>query len=283
MAAIPAIDSAHLEAVCKVLGDTANGLTGGEIERLLQGRGIADPGPITKWQRLHQALLAQQARDRCANNVVAFIADAMAPARYLNSRQVFEARRAALNVALAFVGMSVGDDGNVERRDVAKTLSEAEGRASLLRRALQDRKVHPEVLKFCRADLLEDNYFHAVLEATKSVAPAPKASTCAACSGSRSSATPTKSYRLPQPRKQRPAPHETTQRCRDFAVLRGSEHPAQSVTCKPTPRNPRTKHPPATVCYCTENERTPLPTPRSGVGLNELLGRNPDLIARQAC
>ena len=164
------MDSAHLEAVCKVLGDTASGLTGGEIERLLQVRGFADPGPITKWQRLHQAFLAQQTRDRCANNVVAFIADAMAPARYLNNRKVFETRRAALNVALAFVGISVREDGNVERRDVAKTLSQAEGRASLLHRALQDRKVHPEVLKFCRAELLEDNYFHAVLEATKSVA-----------------------------------------------------------------------------------------------------------------
>ena len=170
MAAIPAMDPAHLEAVCKVLGDTASGLTGGEIERLLRARGIADPGPITKWQRLHQAFLAQQTRDRCANNVVAFIADAMAPARYLNSRQVFEIRRAALNVALAFEGLSVREDGNVERREVAKTLSEAEGEASLLRRALQDRKVHPEVLKFCRAELLEDNYFHALLEATKSVA-----------------------------------------------------------------------------------------------------------------
>lgn len=115
-------------------------------------------------------MLVQQTRDRCANNVVAFIADAMAPARYLNNREVFETRRAALNEALAFVGISVRDDGNVERRDAARTLSEAEGRASLLRRALQDRKVHPEVLKFCRAELLEDNYFHAVLEATKSVA-----------------------------------------------------------------------------------------------------------------
>ena len=170
MATIPAMDSAHLESVCKVLGDTTSGLTGGEIERLLRARGIADPGPITKWQRLHQALLTQQSRDRCANNVVAFIADAMAPARYLNNREVFQTRRDALNVALAFVGMSVSDDGKVERREIAKTLSEAEGRASLLRRALQDRKVHPEVLKFCRAELLEDNYFHALLEATKSVA-----------------------------------------------------------------------------------------------------------------
>jgi uncharacterized protein (TIGR02391 family) len=30
--------------------------------------------------------------------------------------------------------------------------------------------VHPDVLTFCRAELVQDNYFHAVLEATKSVA-----------------------------------------------------------------------------------------------------------------
>lgn len=31
------------------------------------------------------------------------------------------------------------------------------------------RNVHPDVLKFCREELLTDNYFHAVLEAAKSV------------------------------------------------------------------------------------------------------------------
>jgi uncharacterized protein (TIGR02391 family) len=30
--------------------------------------------------------------------------------------------------------------------------------------------VHPDILRFCREELLADNYFHAVLEATKSVA-----------------------------------------------------------------------------------------------------------------
>ncbi len=32
------------------------------------------------------------------------------------------------------------------------------------------RGVHPDVLRFCRAELVPDNYFHAVLEATKSIA-----------------------------------------------------------------------------------------------------------------
>lgn len=34
-------------------------------------------------------------------------------------------------------------------------------RAGRLRRALQERRVHPDVLRFCRAELLQDNYFHA--------------------------------------------------------------------------------------------------------------------------
>lgn len=170
MARVPPIAIAHLEAVCRVLGATDGGLTGSEIERLLRSRGLADPGPITKWQRLYQALVAQQERDRCGNNVIAVITDAMAPARYLGSRQTFESRRGRLNAALAFTGMAIGEDGQVLTREVAKTLTEAEGRANLLRAAMQDRRVHQEVLKFCRAELVVDNYFHSVLEATKSVA-----------------------------------------------------------------------------------------------------------------
>ncbi|WP_413469295.1 TIGR02391 family protein, partial [Pseudomonas gessardii] len=39
-----------------------------------------------------------------------------------------------------------------------------------LRADLEGRGVHPDVLRFCRAELLADNYFHAVQEAVKSVA-----------------------------------------------------------------------------------------------------------------
>jgi len=43
-------------------------------------------------------------------------------------------------------------------------------RADKLRADLLARSVHPDVLTFCREELLADNYFHAVLEATKSIA-----------------------------------------------------------------------------------------------------------------
>ena len=56
------------------------------------------------------------------------------------------------------------------RAQPAHTLTEAEEAAGRLRSELSRRGVHPDVLKFCRPELLQENYFHAVFEATKSVA-----------------------------------------------------------------------------------------------------------------
>ena len=41
--------------------------------------------------------------------------------------------------------------------------------AGALRSTLEDRGAHPEIFKYCKAELLEENYFHAVLEAIKGV------------------------------------------------------------------------------------------------------------------
>jgi uncharacterized protein (TIGR02391 family) len=60
--------------------------------------------------------------------------------------------------------------GTLAAVEQARTLSEAQRRAQELRADLTTRGVHPDVLRFCREELLADNYFHAVMEAVKSVA-----------------------------------------------------------------------------------------------------------------
>ncbi len=75
-----------------------------------------------------------------------------------------------MNLALAFHGLNLGEDGKIRHTEIAKTINEAEQRADDLRKILMERDVHPDVLNFCKAELLTQNYFHAVLEATKSVA-----------------------------------------------------------------------------------------------------------------
>lgn len=94
----------------------------------------------------------------------------MAPAKYVSAPELFQWRRDALNVALAFAGYSVGEDGRVRHATRESTINGARARAGRLRSVLEDRATHSEVLKHCRAELMEENYFHAVLEAVKGVA-----------------------------------------------------------------------------------------------------------------
>lgn len=46
-----------------------------------------------------------------------------------------------------------------DKRGTATTLSDAERRASELRKDLAFRGTHADVLDFCRAELIADNYF----------------------------------------------------------------------------------------------------------------------------
>jgi uncharacterized protein (TIGR02391 family) len=94
----------------------------------------------------------------------------MDPVRFVGRREDFERFRGELNEVLAFSGYHIQEDGKLTSVDQARTLPEAQERAGRLRSKLLDRRVHPDVLKFCRAELLQENYFHAVFEATKSVA-----------------------------------------------------------------------------------------------------------------
>ena len=168
---IPVFNEANLEQVCNVLGDTSSGLTGSEIGRYFRECGIADPNPgMTKRIRLFDALLARQRNDACANNVCGFIQRVMNPVLHVQSPEHFKSKQAELNRVLSFEGLRLTDEGKLEQCRQARTISEAEAAAGELRRKLIDRGVHPDVLKFCRTELVQANYFHAVLEAAKSVA-----------------------------------------------------------------------------------------------------------------
>jgi uncharacterized protein (TIGR02391 family) len=171
MTSIPKINESHLEAICDILGDTGKGLTGSEIGKLLSSCNIIDTEPsITKRIRLFVALRLKQNRDNCSNNVLNFIQTALDPARFVGRSQEFNRLRDDINEALAFAGYQLGENGRLKAVTQAYTLNEAQERASRLRSKLNERRVHPDVLRFSRAELLQENYFHAVFEATKSVA-----------------------------------------------------------------------------------------------------------------
>ena len=171
MERIAPFDSQHLEAACRVLADTNRGLTGSQIEHLLQEIRVVDVSPdITKWKRVFNALAGAQNKHQLGNHLIMLINRAMNPVSYARDKAGFEWRRDELNVVLAFSGFYVREDGKVIRSSKESTLAGARARAGRMKSALESRNVHTEVLKYCRAELIQENYFHAVLEATKGVA-----------------------------------------------------------------------------------------------------------------
>lgn len=165
--AIPKFDATHLESMARTIVDA---VSHAELTRLMDQCGIVEQGGNPRWERMLLALNARQNRDGCGNNVGAFVQAVMAPVRFLDKPESFSELRHNLNEVLAFSSLHLAEDGKLTSVAQAKTLTEAQQRAGRLRSELQRRQVHSDVLRFCKPELLEENFFHAILEATKSVA-----------------------------------------------------------------------------------------------------------------
>jgi uncharacterized protein (TIGR02391 family) len=166
----PMFDQSEIRAIAKSLGDTTDGLTGGDISYLLQCSKIPDlDSTATKWIRLFNAFCSKQNTAQNRTNILEFIRQAMKPSRFIGNQERFETLRSNLNAALSFSGLEISQSGELSTCSKVSTLTEAENRASQLKLSLKERDIHQDVIKFCRAELLQNNYFHAVLEAVKSV------------------------------------------------------------------------------------------------------------------
>jgi len=168
----PMWPAASVEAVCKVLADTGwPGLTGAEIGKLLAMLGIADVSPsASKRDRLWAALMTKQQANQAGNCIIRFIAEAMAPGRFLQDPSRFDALRDALDEPLALMALRVNDEGRLAKAKGGTTLDEVARLAGRLRTELNRRSVHPEIVRYCEEEILRKSLFHAVFEATKGIA-----------------------------------------------------------------------------------------------------------------
>lgn len=167
MATLPSLTDTTLDLLCRTLADAS---THKELSILLSQCGIEEQGGQPKWERMLLALTHRQKKDNCGNNAFNFLSSILHPSRFSGRHEVFEEYRANVNYQLSFYGLAIDEKGQPQPVAAASTISEATQRASELRSELTNRSVHVDVLRFCKAELLQDNYFHCVLEATKSVA-----------------------------------------------------------------------------------------------------------------
>ena len=161
-------EQSHIEGIAKVLGDTNDGLSGSEIGRILKGVGIQDiDSGNTKWKRLCNALVNH--KDPSYNHIVKFIEDAMALARYTENPDKFFSLQRKINKVLSLCGLTVKDDGKISQVTQAKTINDAIKRANDFKTKLEERNVHQDILQCCMNEIRDENYFHTVFEAMKSI------------------------------------------------------------------------------------------------------------------
>jgi len=148
-----------------------DGLTGPEIGYVLQDMAVEDPSAgMTKWKRIFNALALLQNKHQVGNHLLMFINRAMSPARFVARPRQFTLMQDGLNVALSLAGYGVDDQGRAVRTTRETTVAGAVARAKRLKSTLEARGTHAEVFAYCTPELLDENYFHAVLEAIKGIA-----------------------------------------------------------------------------------------------------------------
>lgn len=150
MGNVPVLSDAQLEQVSRLLGNFA---TGSEITRVLNSLGLDDlSGESTKWRRLYGTFSRYQQQDRAASKLIDFIRTLLDPAGFVERPEAFEAVRQKLNAFLAFAGLQYGNDGQFRRSTAVKTIEEAHQRAQTLQAKFKGRRIHSEVVKYCRPE-----------------------------------------------------------------------------------------------------------------------------------
>ena len=79
-----------------------------------------------------------------------------------NINKPFSTLQKAINVVLAFEGLMLSLEGRLSPRPKVATLTEAQRREKRLHEKLVQRGAHDNIFKYCRAELLEENYFHSI-------------------------------------------------------------------------------------------------------------------------
>ena len=129
------------------------------------------PKDFSKYNRVFDAFTRDYNKRHDNKRIFNFLFHVINPARFDNQED-YDDLLYRINTALAHEGFKLSFQSGKPKLikvEIAKDINDAKSKADELRALLESRHVHSYVIGFCRSEFLQDNYFHAVLEATKSV------------------------------------------------------------------------------------------------------------------
>ncbi len=168
---IESFDNNSLQSICQLIADPKEGLTDIQIEEILSGGWrLPEPKPyVHYWDRLYAILEFNQNQNNNANIIVLFMKNALQYLRRLD-KDKFQNQKDKLHLIISPLGLEIHDNGVISALPKVDTIKEQEYRTNKFRSTTVDRKMHPEIISICRQDIMLENYFPVISDATKSIA-----------------------------------------------------------------------------------------------------------------
>ncbi|QFF98828.1 TIGR02391 family protein [Psychrobacillus glaciei] len=168
-----ALDNVCVEKISRILGEL---ISGTELTRILSKNNWKDHDTetgiksiSTKWKRINASMLYEINKVKSPKPFFQFVEEVMTPVSFVNSEEGWYYNLKEINLILRFYGYEITDAGKIKIVKATETLSEAIKRSKSLIEKLEAHNIHTKVTEYCTPELLNENYFHAILEASKSV------------------------------------------------------------------------------------------------------------------
>lgn len=167
------MDSQIVQAISKILGEL---VTGSKITYLFKKNNwrdyyseTGDKMLSTKWKRIEDTLNYEINKSNSDKPFITLIEDIMKPFEFRSNIELWNESLKNINEIISFSGLELLSNGKIIEVKPVDSLQEAINRTNSLYTKLIESNIHSEVIKYCKQELLQENYFHAVLEASKGV------------------------------------------------------------------------------------------------------------------
>lgn len=160
------MNSNQLRPICEILAEL---VTGTKISNMFSSLKLSCTldERNTKWKRLFDAVANNWNKTHTNNALIEIIEWIMEPSLYIDNQKEFNEAKDKLNQRLSFIGLELLPTGKIQARSIATTLDEANQTVSKLKADLQRFNIHPQIIAFCKPEIISENLFHLVLEASK--------------------------------------------------------------------------------------------------------------------
>lgn len=163
------IDNQDIESISKILGEELSGsaITQMFYQLKFKDHDIERGITTTKWRRLNESIVEKCISTKKARPLFDAIEYITKPNKYVDRPDYWKNLLKSINSTLIFKGYELKDDGYVYQTKSVRTFTEAQNRLKSLSEEINTLNLHKNVSKYCTEELLNEDYFHAVFEASK--------------------------------------------------------------------------------------------------------------------